>query len=134
MGAVGPFRGFEALKITRLSSVMLMEDDQWVLKKLVDELPASLEELELVEEASPEEAQSMFAGMLEMKRERLPNLRYVVFEGRIPFDEGTIEAYERAGVMLDWRINDYSNTRYSRFFKTDRSWLGGITCKYFLCD
>ncbi|CAD6586606.1 MAG: hypothetical protein ASARMPRED_002769 [Alectoria sarmentosa] len=120
MGAVGPFRGFEALKITRLSSVMLMEDDQWVLKKLVDELPASLEELELVEEASPEEAQSMFAGMLEMKRERLPNLRYVVFEGRIPFDEGTIEAYERAGVMLDWRINDYSNTRYSRFFKTDR--------------
>ena len=119
----------------RISWEMLMEDSEWVPKKIVDELPASLEELELVEEeASPEEAQSMFADMLEMKRERLPNLRYVVFEGRIPFDEGTIEAYERAGVMLDWRINDYSNTRYSRFFKTDRSWLGGITCKYFLCD
>lgn len=132
MGAVRPFRGFEALKIMRISSVMLLEDTEWVPKKLVDELPASLEELELVEETSPEEAQSMFADMLEMKRERLPNLRYVVFEGRIPFDEETIEAYERAGVMLDWRINDYSNTRYSRFFKTDRSWLGGIICKYFL--
>ncbi len=128
-GPVGSFQEFVTLKTLRLSCAILLGDlGANISKKLVEELPPSLEELELVEQISPEEAQALFAGVLEMKQERLPNLRYVVFEGAIPFDEETVKAYESAGLILDWRIQDRANTRYPKFYKTDRWWVGGIPC------
>ncbi len=128
-GPVGSFQGFVTLKTLRLSCAIFLGDiGENTSKKLVDELPPSLEELELVEHISPEEAQALFAGVLEMKQERLPKLRYVVFEGALPFDEETVKAYESAGLILDWRIQDRANTRYPKFYKTDRWWLGGISC------
>ena len=127
MGPVGSFQGFVTLKTLRLSCAILLGDvGANISKKLVDELPPSLEELELVEHITLEEAQALFAGVLEMKQERLPNLRYVVFEGAIPFDEETVKAYEGAGLILDWRIQDLASTRYRKLYKTDRWWVGGI--------
>ena len=130
IGPVGSFRGFEVLKTLRLSHIILFEDvEEEIPKKLVDELPASLEELELVEKISREEAQVMFADMLEMKQERLPNLRYIAFEGSVPFDEETVKAYEHAGLMLDCTIED-ANGRRIGFKKTGQVWLGGIECRW----
>lgn len=76
----------------------------------------------------------MFAGMSEMKQERLPNLRYILFERVIPFDEEVITAYEHAGLILDWRIQDTEDIRHGRTYKTDRLWLGpfgGIQCSWY---
>lgn len=134
VGSVASFRGFEVLKTMRLSKVILLEDiEEKIPKKLVDELPASLEELEFVEEVTPEEAQSMFVGMLESKQERLPNLRYILFERAIPFDDGTILAYERAGLILDWRIKEKEDARCGKAYKTDQLWLGGVQCDFLRC-
>lgn len=111
IGPVGSFRGYESLKKLRISCVLLFEDGkEEVPKRLINELPTSLEELELVCKIDPEDAQLMFAGMLEMKRERLPNLRIVVFNPEIPFDEETITAYERAGLILDSGTLDDTDT------------------------
>ena len=127
LGPAGSFRGYEALKTLRLSRAILLEDvEKEDSKKLVDKLPTSLEELELVGVISPEEAQVLFEGLLEMKRERLPNLKYVVFDRQIPFDEEIVMAYERAGLILDWRITNHKDIRDGRFYKTDGLWLGGI--------
>lgn len=132
-GPIGSFRGFESLKVLRISCVLLFEDvDEIVPKKLVNELPTSLEQLELVGAIDRKETQSMFAGMfagmLEMKQERLPNLKYAVFDREIPFDDQTITAYERAGLIMDWRIVNGRDVRDGRFYKTNGLWIGGIEC------
>lgn len=66
----------------------------------------------------------MFEGMLAMKQERLPKLRLIVFEGRVPFDDEEIAAYERIGLVLDWR-----DTRTNWIQKTGQRWLGGVDCE-----
>ncbi|CAD6571729.1 MAG: hypothetical protein ASARMPRED_004768 [Alectoria sarmentosa] len=114
-------RRFEALKTLRMSRVMLIV--KGAPRKLVDELPSSLEELELVDPISATEARQMFEGILATKQERLPKLRLVVFEGAIPFDNEVIAAYERIGLVLDWR-----DTGTNRIQKTDQAWLGGVEC------
>ena len=117
------------LKTLRLSCAVLLKDEEGDSpKKLIDELPASLEELELVEDICPEEARWMFAGVLETKRERLPSFAYVAFAGAIPFDEGTVGAYERVGLTMDWRIQSDGDPRERRFYKTGRMWLGDVRC------
>ena len=133
VGPVGSFRGFQAVKTMRLSRVLLFEDgeegrdiEEEIPKKLIDELPASVEELELVEKITPEEAQLMFAGMLEMKHERLPKLRYVAFEGCVPFDEETVSVYKHAGLVLDWTAEDHVDPRNG--MRHNRLRLGGIEC------
>lgn len=132
IGPVGSFRGYEKLKIMRLSPSLLLQDGKEVIgKKLVDELPASLEELELCDVLKPAEAQSLFAGMLETKRERLPKLRYVVFEEKIPFDDRTVDLFELMGVTMDWRMTGPSEDSYSRngmLHKLHRRWLGDVKC------
>ena len=127
IGPIDSFRGYEVLKGLRISCTLLFEDaNEENRKRLINELPTSLEELELVGSISREDAQLMFAGMLEMKEERLPNLRYVVFDGIIPFDEETITAYGCAGLILDWRITDRRDARVGRFHKTNDLWIGGV--------
>ena len=113
---------FKALKILRISRVLLIAGG--IFRRLVDELPSSLEELELVEPLSAAEAQRMLDGMLAMKRGRCPNLRLIVFEVVIPLDQVQIEAYERTGLVLD-RRNIIANT----IMKTGQKWLGGIECE-----
>ena len=110
IGSVGSFRGYEALKVLSLSCVLLFEDGkEEVPKRLINELPTSLEKLEILDEIDPKNVQLMFAGMLEMKRERLPNLGHVAFEST-PFDEATIKAYERVGLILHCRTVDDTDT------------------------
>ena len=113
---------FKALKTLRISRVLLIVGG--IPQRLVDELPSSLEELELVEPITTAEAQRMLDGMLAMKRERCPNLRLIVFEGVIPLDHDQIVAYERMGLVLDWR-----NTDTNTIVKTGQKWLGGIECE-----
>ena len=121
MPNAGTLRSFEVLKTLRISRVILIV--KGAPRTLVDELPSSLEELELVDPISATEARQMFEGMLATKQKRLPKLRLVVFEGAIPFDEEVIAAYERMGLVLDWR-----DTGTNRIQKTARAWLGGIEC------
>ena len=113
---------FKALKTLRISRVLLIT--RGIPRRLVDELPSSLEELELVERISAAEAQQMLDGMLATKRERCPNLRLIVFEGAIPLNQDQIVAYERTGLVLD-RGNTDTNT----IMKTGQKWLGGIECE-----
>ena len=113
---------FKALETLRISRVLLIAGG--ILRRLVDELPSSLEELELVERISAAEAEQMLDGMLAMKRERCPNLRFIVFEGVIPLDHDQIVAYERMGLVLDWR-----NIDTNMMVMTGRKWLGGIECE-----
>lgn len=121
MPGAGTLSSFKALKTLRISRVILIA--QKAPQRLVDELPSSLEELELVDPISTMEAEQMLEGMLAMKKERLPNLRLIVFEGAIPFDDEAIAAYECMGLVLDWR-----DMGTNRIQKTCQTWLGGIEC------
>lgn len=114
-------RSFEALKRLRISRLILIT--KAAPRPLVDDLPCSLEELELVSSFNTTEAEQMFEGMLVMKRERCPNLRLVVFENAVPFDDEVVTAYERIGLVLDWR-----DTGTNRTQKAGQNWLGGIEC------
>lgn len=58
-----------------------------------------------------------------MKTERSPNLRLIVFEEAVPFDDEAIAACERIGLLLDWR-----EMGTNRIQKTGQDWLGGIEC------
>ena len=118
---LGTLHRFKALKTLRISRVLLIAEGN--ARRLVDELPSSLEELELVEPISATEAQQVLDGMLAMKRERYPNLRLIVFEDVIPLDHDQIVAYERVGLVLDRR-----NTDTNRMMKNGQEWLGGIKC------
>ena len=101
MRCAGTLSGFKALKTLRISRVILIA--QKAPRRLVDELPSSLEEMELVDPISTKEAEQMLVGMLALKQNRLPKLRLIVFEGAVPFDDEAIAAYERMGLILDWR-------------------------------
>lgn len=113
---------FEALKTLRISRVILIAKRP--PQRLVSELPSSLEELELVDPISAVEAEQMIEALLAMKQERFPNLRLIVFEGAIPFIADRIAAYERTGLVLDWR-----DIGADKIQKTGQDWLGGIKCE-----
>ena len=113
---------FKALKILRISRVLLISRGS--LRRLIDELPSLLEELEIVERISAAEAQQTLDGMLAMKRVRYPNLRLITFEGVIPLDHDQIVAYERTGLVLDRR-----NTDTNTMMKTGQKWFEGIECE-----
>ena len=87
---------FETLKTLRISRVALIVKRR--PQRLVDELPSSLEQLELVDPISTMEAEQMLKDLLARKQERLPNLRLLVYEGAVPFDDEAIAACEREGL------------------------------------
>lgn len=93
---------FSGLKMLRISRALMFIQDRIPLH-LISYLPPSLEELELVGVVFWDEAMVMFNGMLSMKQTLLPNLRLVVFNPFIPFDDEEIAAYERVGLALDQR-------------------------------
>ena len=118
----GILHKYKALKTLRISRVLLIAEG--TPRRLVDELPSSLEELEIVEPISAAEAQQMLDGMLAMRPERYASLRLIVFEGVIPLDHDQIVAYERIGLVLDRR-----NTDTNTIIKSGQKWLGGIECE-----
>ena len=114
---------FSALKTLRLS-LKTMLNKFGIPQRLIRQLPASLEELEIVGIVSRREARLMFNGMLAMKQTRLPNLRLVVFDSVIPFDDEAIAAYENVGLVLDQR-----NPQTNMIQKSGKMWLGGVECQ-----
>ena len=49
-----------------------------------------------------------------MKQTLLPNLRLVVFDSVVPFDDEAIAAYERVGLVLDQRDSQTNMIQKSR--------------------
>ena len=68
---------------------------------LVDILPASVETLELVGVLSLQNTLSMLARLPELKEERVPRLKKIVFEGHYSLDEKRKTECKDAGIMLE---------------------------------
>ena len=119
----GTLSKFSALKTLRIS-LKTMLNQFGIPQRLIRKLPSSLEELEIVDIVSSRVARLMFSGMLTMKQTRLPNLRLVVFDSVIPFDDETIAAYENVGLVLDQR-----NPHPNMIQKSGKMWLGGVECQ-----
>ncbi|KAM0795957.1 hypothetical protein BDR22DRAFT_976500 [Usnea florida] len=107
IGPVGSFRAYENLSTMRLSRAVLLENINTALprrlakicapKKLVDELPASLKQLELVGQFSAAEASYLFSDLLERRMERLPWLRGM-------WRERSDDAFEEQGEICGFDI------------------------------
>ena len=119
----GTLSKFAALKTLRISSTTMF-DRHHIPHQLINQLPPSLEELEIVDVLPRSHATLMFEGILSMKQTLLPSLRLVVFESFIPFDNEAIAAYERVGVVLDRRDDDTY-----RIQKSAKMWLRGVQCR-----
>ena len=119
----GTLSKFSALKTLRISLKMMLSKFGKP-QRLIAQLPSSLEELEIVDIVSRRVANLMFNGMLAMKQTRLPNLRLVVFDSVIPFDDEAIAAYENVGLVLDQR-----NPQTNMIQKSGKMWLGGVECQ-----
>ena len=103
----GTLSKFTALKTLRISPTTMLNEN-YLPQQLINHLPPSLEELEISGVLSGDQATMMFYGMLSSKQTLLPKLQLIIFDSVIPFDDETIAAYERAGVVLDqrdWRTN-----------------------------
>ena len=119
----GTLSKFSALKTLRMSLATMLNEcgTPW---QLVKQLPPSLEELEIVDVVTRRVGTLMFDGMLSMKQTLLPKLRLVVFERDVPFDDETIAAYERVGLVLDHR-DWWTNMTW----KSGKESLGGVVCR-----
>lgn len=126
---IGSLRSFEALETVGLDSVMLFQEvqepknlsgtndeqskgsslrdadvseanDLVEMQRLVDFLPASAQRLEVAGGLSIEDVAEMFADLVELKEERLPNLCEVNFTDNDPLDQETIAICRKAGLKV----------------------------------
>ena len=105
---IGSLRAFEVLETLRLQTVMLHKEDEEQVRngfelfqiggitrsggsdalvepeRLVDILPASAKILRLAGDLTNEDADAMLADIVELKDERIPNLRTIFFENLDP--------------------------------------------------
>ena len=119
----GTLSKFSALKTLRISGKTMLNEIH-IPWQLIKTLPPSVEELEIVDIFTRRIATLMFDGMLSMKQTLLPNLRLVVFDSLIPFDDKAIAAYERVGLVLDQR-----DSQTNMIQKSGKMWLGGVECQ-----
>ena len=118
----GTLSKFTALKTLRISLATML-DESYLPQQLINHLPPSLKKLEIANLLSEDQATMMFYGMLSSKQTLLPKLRLIVFDSVIPFDDKTVAAYERAGVVLDQR-----DRRTNMILKRGKMWLSGVEC------
>ena len=78
-------------------------------RPLVDMLPASIETLELVGVLSEKNTASLLRKLPELKEERVPRLKKIVFEGHYMIDETLKTECERAGITLEHRQTSWYN-------------------------
>ena len=83
------------------------EDDFWAnhfeglqARRLVDFLPASVQHLEVVGRLLEEDARSMFSGLLELKKERLPHLQRIHLARCGRLSPRTSEICTKAGIVF----------------------------------
>ncbi|MCJ1456895.1 hypothetical protein MMC28_007261 [Mycoblastus sanguinarius] len=100
---IGSLRDFRVLIKIRLDYTVFIACRGYSIRetrRLVDWLPASIEELELAGTIPLRYAVQMFGGMGTLKKAMLPKLGKITFEGRNPLDNATKAVCEDAGVAL----------------------------------
>ncbi|KAL6714559.1 hypothetical protein ACLMJK_007984 [Lecanora helva] len=91
-------------------SDIFLQGSDWLVEpqRLVDIMPASLERLELVGGVDIEDGRYMLSGLSELKEERVPKLRTIIFKDNDEFDNEMIEDCEKAGIALScWGPDGY---------------------------
>lgn len=97
---IGSLRAFTALKHIRVRSDLLLRPNSSVHEPLVDVLPASAEQLDLVGWVGSEIVTKLLVGLPERKEERVPSLECITFQKRVPVSWEIRRVYEKGGIYF----------------------------------
>ena len=76
------------------------QGEQWSMDRLVDVLPRSTEDLTIIQRKHDGETNELFRDMVQLKEERLPNLKLVDFQYENPLDDSMQAALEAMDITI----------------------------------